>query len=1510
MKKSVAKVLGAVCVLLSTGAGAAHAADVVFNVNLQYRIQQGQFTAGTDEVRVLGSFSGTGIVLTDPDGDRTYSATVPNAGAADAQLTYNYRITQGGTPTNETVAARKYVVQPTNAANVLTDWFNDQLPPYPYARFFASTTKAIPGEVVRFNDSSEGGAATGWSWTFQGGNPATSSAQNPTSTWGAPGTYTVNLTATNASGSTVAKTLTVTVTTVDAALGWWNDAVFYQIYPRSYFDTNGNGIGDLPGMTQKLDYLNDGNAATTTDLGVTALYVMPVHDASEPFFGGYQVKDYKSIIGEIGTQADFDQFVAAAHARGMKVILDMVFNHSSDEHPWFQSSRQGAGGKYDDYYVFRATNPGSAWRTNAVGHSDANFNNYWGKYGTKTPDLNFNSRSVRNTIKDVSSYWLGRGVDGFRLDAPMFLYERGDAVSLSDQRSLPATYAYWREWRNHIKAANPDAFSVGETWLFDPNSPVVSTAAEASKYVYQGFDIGFQFDIAYGMQYALNSESKAALQTPVEESMAFYPFLQFGTFVSNHDLYLAGGNYKALRLKARLTNNQDAKLKVAAAWLLTAPGVPFVYYGDEVGGGGNNAYARDPMRWTNGANGGFTTGNPWEPAGDFAAYNVQSQQGVAGSFLTLYKDLIRIRKAEASLRRGGYKSVSTTSNGVYAYMRTYGSEVTFVVLNLAAAAQNNVALSVSGTAIPGGSYGLNNLLNAAQTAGAVTVSGGNISGWVPFASIPANGFYVLKLNNGPAGPNAAPTLDAVANQTLNIEDGSRAVGLTGISDGNFCSQTVAVAATRATATVLGAPSVAYASCNATGTLTLAPLAVGTSAVTVTVTDNGGTANGGVNTFSRSFTATVTDIPKAPTGLNLSQASPTSAAVSWTDNSGRESGYRIYWSTGGAKPATPNFTTAANATSYLATGLSTQTTYNFWVEAAGANGTSPALTGTLALTLPNLALNKAASASSFETFNGTPYTPSLAVDGIDNSFSSRWSTAPSANADQVEWLKVDLGASYALSRVRVSWENANADSYYIMASNSNIAPDPNNAAWAKLNLTGKPNQARVDDQAVALTGRYLAIYCYRKAQPYGYSIYELQAFGTPASGNQAPSANAGPDQSLAAGTTSSTLTAAGSADPEGSPLTYSWTKLSGPAATIANATTATPTVSGLTNGSTYVFQLSVSDGSLSATDQVQVTVAAPPVNQAPVANAGPDQSLAAGTTSATLTAAASSDPEGSPLTYAWTKLSGPAATIANATTATPTVSGLTNGSTYVFQVAVSDGSLSATDQVQVSVATATGVTSYYIVNRWKGTYLYDDNQQVKYAAANTGTAYRWTLESFNGNQRIRNLGTGRYLNVEGQLAFVESTTLPDYFTSGQWVLEPYDGFTRIRNVWKGTYVNVENQTGFAQCYAVDASFYSGHWTFQAVPGGRSTLATNGAATKAPLVVYPNPISRGELTLLLPTGAPTARLRLLDGQGRLVLDRAAPVAGGQARLDVTGLATGLYLLQATAGGTTHTAKVAIE
>ncbi|WP_223650111.1 alpha-amylase family glycosyl hydrolase [Hymenobacter psoromatis] len=763
-----------VILLLSLGAGAARAADVTFSVNMQFQIRQGNFVAGTDQVMVFGSFSAAGVALSDPDGDQVYSATVPNQ-PEDAQLTYNYRFTHGGAAVNETVPARPYVVQVTSAANVLTDWFNDQPPPYPYAKLYASTLTPIPGEAVRFTDSSEGGAATSWRWTFAGGSPATSTAPNPIVVWTAPGSYAVTLTATNASGSTTSKTLTVRVGPPDSALGWWNDAIFYQIYPRSFLDSNGDGTGDFAGLLRKLDYLNDGNPATTTDLGVTALYLMPVHPATHSYLGGYEVIDYKGINYEYGTSIDFSQLVAAAHARGMKVILDMVFNHTSTQNPWFTTAAAGTGSPYDNYYVFRSDNPGGNWRPNPSSHTNPNFNYFFGKFGPDTPDLNYYNASVRNTVKDISSYWLGRNVDGFRLDAPMFLYETGNALTDAQQQNLPATYAYWRGWRDHIKAANPQAFSVGETWL-------QGDIPGAARYVYQGFDIGFQFDIAFGLEDALNKGNKLFLQNPVEQSLQYYPFLQFGVFASNHDLYLrSSGNTNPLRIKDRVSGDKDAQAKLAAAWLLTAPGVPFVYYGDEIGIG--STYARSPMQWDATANAGFTTGTPWAAIGaDYATYNVASEQNDPASILSAYRGLIAVRAAQPALRRGSYQTLTTSVPGVYAFARTNGSETVVVVLNFAPLGQRNVTLTLPPSTLAAGTYAADNLLSpsAAAAAPLTVAADGSIAGWVPYPLLPANGYAVLKLRGSTALAAAGPAaISALAVYPNPIGQGRLTVRLPG-----------------------------------------------------------------------------------------------------------------------------------------------------------------------------------------------------------------------------------------------------------------------------------------------------------------------------------------------------------------------------------------------------------------------------------------------------------------------------------------------------------------------------------------------------------------------------------------------------------------------------------------------------------------------------------------------------------------------------------------------------------
>jgi hypothetical protein len=229
-------------------------------------------------------------------------------------------------------------------------------------------------------------------------------------------------------------------------------------------------------------------------------------------------------------------------------------------------------------------------------------------------------------------------------------------------------------------------------------------------------------------------------------------------------------------------------------------------------------------------------------------------------------------------------------------------------------------------------------------------------------------------------------------------------------------------------------------------------------------------------------------------------------------------------------------------------------------------------------------------------------------------------------------------------------------------------------------------------------------------------------------------------------------------------------------------------------------------------------------------------------------------------------------------------------------------------VQVVVAAPNSTPKYYIINRWQGTYLYDNAPQVKYAATASGAAYQWTLETVGSNTRIRNVASGNYLNVENLGSAVQCTSVPDFYTSGQWALEPYAGYTRIRNIWQsGAYVHVENLTGFAQYGAVDASFYSGHWTFQSIAG--RPLASASALNNQ-LTVFPNPVRGGQLQVLLPASVEAARFTLFDAQGRVVGQPAARIEQGRAVLEVKALPAGLYLLKTSSEQGAYMSKVVIE
>src|SRR5687767_12780971 len=266
----------------------------------------------------------------------------------------------------------------------------------------------------------------------------------------------------------------------ESELPWWNDRVFYEIFVRSFYDSDGDGIGDLQGVIEKLDYLNDGDPDTTDDLGVTGIWLMPVMEA--PSYHGYDVTDYRKVDPDYGTNEDFRRLVNEAHERGIIVITDFVVNHTSTEHPWFQDSVQG--GEHADWYVWSDTDPGTRGPSGqVVWHPADNGRYYYAVFWEGQPDLNLANPDVKAEIYDVARFWLeDMGADGFRIDGARHIIE--DEASQVD---TPETIAWLTDFREHVRSINPDALVVGEVW---------TSSSTVARYVPEALDLGFEFTLA------------------------------------------------------------------------------------------------------------------------------------------------------------------------------------------------------------------------------------------------------------------------------------------------------------------------------------------------------------------------------------------------------------------------------------------------------------------------------------------------------------------------------------------------------------------------------------------------------------------------------------------------------------------------------------------------------------------------------------------------------------------------------------------------------------------------------------------------------------------------------------------------------------------------------------------------------------------------------------------------------------------------------------------------------
>ncbi len=510
---------------------------------------------------------------------------------------------------------------------------------------------------------------------------------------------------------------------------WWHDQVFYEVFVRSFQDSDGDGIGDLQGLIDRLDYLNDGDPATTDDLGVTALWLMPV--CQSPSYHGYDVVDYRTVESDYGTNADFVALTAAASARGMRIIVDFVMNHSSNQNPWF--TREAAQGPWSPetatWYRWRTSHPGTVgpWGQ-AVWHAYGN-RYYYGLFWSGMPDLNYANPAVQDTMFAIADYWLqDLGADGFRLDAVKYIFENQGALE-----DIPPTFAFWDDLRTHLDGTAPGSFLVGEAW--DDTDTVL-------RYTETGLDVCFQFDLAGEIIGATGTGSPAPVSSRAQALADDFPYLQYATFLTNHDQN---------RLYTQL-GRDAARNALAAAVLLTLPGVPFLYYGEEVGlvGSGPDEDKRRPMQWTPGAGGGFTTGTPWRPLGDnVATNNVQTMAAEPSSLWHTYRRLVQARAASLALRRGTYQQCATVNGSVYAFLRHHEQESVVAVHNFAGSASAPPQLTLAASGLAPGDYAAVNMLTGATLTGVTIEADGGFSAWSPAGSVPGRGSLLVRLVPAP-----------------------------------------------------------------------------------------------------------------------------------------------------------------------------------------------------------------------------------------------------------------------------------------------------------------------------------------------------------------------------------------------------------------------------------------------------------------------------------------------------------------------------------------------------------------------------------------------------------------------------------------------------------------------------------------------------------------------------------------------------------------------------------------
>jgi len=501
------------------------------------------------------------------------------------------------------------------------------------------------------------------------------------------------------------------------APAWTRGAVCYEVFVRSFYDSDGDGIGDLNGLIRKLDYINR--------LGASCIWLMPV--AASPSYHGYDVSDYYRVDPAYGSNDDFKRLVVEAHRRGIVVLVDMVLNHSSSEHPYFQAALRDTTSPYRTWYRFSPTPLGKGpWGGEAWHRSPVRDEYYYGVFWSGMPDLNYQTPAVREEANKIATFWLREmGVDGFRLDAVPYVVEEGACLA-----GCPGTHALLREYAAHLRGVKPDAYTVGEVW---------ANIATMLPYYPDQLTAYFAFELSDSLLSAVRTGSATGLLTGFLRLQDTLPAYRWSPFLTNHDqtrtLTVLGGDV--------------ARAKLAATLLLTLPGLPFIYYGEEIGMTGDkpDPRLRTPMQWSPRPGVGFTTGKAWEsPQPDSLTTNVAAEDADPGSLLNLYRRLIHLRRENEALATGKLVPLSASNPQVAAYLRRTGDHAVLVVANLGATPASDVSIASRESVLSPGWYTPRNLLGGPKRTTLEVNRDGRIQGYVPAGTLGSRESLILDLN--------------------------------------------------------------------------------------------------------------------------------------------------------------------------------------------------------------------------------------------------------------------------------------------------------------------------------------------------------------------------------------------------------------------------------------------------------------------------------------------------------------------------------------------------------------------------------------------------------------------------------------------------------------------------------------------------------------------------------------------------------------------------------------------